>query len=128
LLTRLPFFCLPKYSGINIAFEFHDSWDDGLENSYRSMLEHLYEPSIRGLVLRAYWAWNSTYIPRWTRIWLIDWGGRLPAKYRLGRNGRKSDGRYRFDVLYREEQIPDRHKIDDLIFIDGKTKYVECYM
>ncbi|CAH0034673.1 unnamed protein product, partial [Clonostachys rhizophaga] len=121
LLTRLPFFCLPKYSGINIAFEFHDSWDDGLENSYSSMLDHLYEPSLRGLVLRACWAWNSTYIPRWTRIWLIDRGGRLLAKYRLERSGRKSDFSYRADV-------PDRHKMDGEIFIDGKTKYVECYM
>lgn len=89
------------------------------------MLEHLYEPSIRGLLIRACWAWTSTYIPRWTRIWLIDRGGRLPAKYKPGR---ERDGTYRADVLYSEEHIPDRHKIDDEIFIDGKTKYVECYM
>ncbi|KAI9164165.1 hypothetical protein HJFPF1_05805 [Paramyrothecium foliicola] len=122
LLVRLPFFHLPQASDLNLAFEFHDSWDDGIETNMSSLRSHLLEPSERGLVMRAYWAWVTGKIPRWTRLWLIDRGGRIPDCSKLGR---ESDGRYKTDDVY--GGCFSRRSQWDRIFIDGRNKCVESY-
>jgi hypothetical protein len=124
LLPRLPFYCLPYSPDIDLAFEFQDSWDEGLGMTRDSMLKFLPEPSNRGLVLRAYWAWMKGEIPNWTRMWLIDRGGRLPENYQLSQ---LEDKRYCQDLTYTTKTSPCRPKKDH-VFIDGKIKYVESYM
>lgn len=124
LLTHLPFFHLPHASDINLAFEFHDNWDEGLGMSRESMLKCLPEASHRGLAMRAHWAWMKGEIPRWTRMWLIDRGGRLPANYQLPQ---EDDGRYRHESFRYINEFPCEPEKNH-IFIDGKNRYVESYM
>lgn len=124
LLTHLPFFNLAYASDFNLALEFHDSWDEGLSTKREEILKSLPEASDRGLAMRAYWAWMRGEIPRWTRMWLIDRGGRLPAHYQLSR---EDDNRYRWELVYKMKNFPcepEKHHI----FIDGKNRYVESYM
>ncbi|KAI9148997.1 hypothetical protein HJFPF1_11041 [Paramyrothecium foliicola] len=149
LLTHLPFIHLPFVSEINLAFEFedswvkdmecirsslgkllphpdfplksHDSWVGGLAGIRRSFRKLSQEASVRGLVLRAHLAWVQNQIPRRTRLWLIDRGGRLPAKYKIGG---VDDERYTyFDRHVLNNYKPCNHHF----FIDGKKRYVECY-
>lgn len=55
LLTRLPFFDLPRSREINLALEFDDSWIDGLDMTRGTMLKCLRESSHRGFAMRAHW-------------------------------------------------------------------------
>lgn len=125
LLSHLPFFHLPHTPGMNLAFEFHDSWDEGLGMTRESIVRCLSEASERGLAMRAHWAWRKGEIPRWTRMWLIDRSGRVPANYKLSQ---EDDRRYNYESTYDIKEYrrykPENHNI----FIDGKNKYVESYM
>jgi hypothetical protein len=150
LLTHLPFIHLPFVSDINLAFEFQDSWVEdmkyirrtsgklsphpdfplnsndrwvgglaGIRRSFRKMSR---EASIRGLVLRAHLAWVQNQIPRQTRLWLIDRGGRLPAKYKFGGF---DDKRYTYVDGHVSKVYPKPR--NHHFFTDGKSNYVECY-
>ncbi|KAH7122082.1 hypothetical protein B0J13DRAFT_680236 [Dactylonectria estremocensis] len=122
LLTTLPFFHLPEASDINLGLEFDESWAEGLGTTEESVLKCLGEASPRGVAMRAHWAWKTGFIPRWTRMWLIDQGGGLPANYKISR---EDDGRYEYDTVYHKFPCePENYHI----FIDGKNRYVESYM
>ncbi|KAF7545174.1 hypothetical protein G7Z17_g9394 [Cylindrodendrum hubeiense] len=123
LMTRLPFFHLPRVPDINLALEFHDGWDEGLSMNRASMIECLSEPSDRGLAMRAYWAWRKGEIPRWTRMWLIDRGGRLPTDYQLSR---EDDGRDGHESVDTNNELPCELEKNHT-FIDGKDRYAESY-
>lgn len=125
LLPRLPFFHLPYASDINIAFEFHDSWDGRVGETRKSVQKCLPEASDMGMVMRAHWAWMKGEIPRWTRLWLIDRGGGLTADYYFSR---KHDGRYRYKSLEVINEFPSAPEEEPHTFTDGKDTYVENYL
>lgn len=54
LLTRLPFFHISHALDMNVAFEFHDSWDEDLDARRESIIKCLPEVSHRGLVMRVH--------------------------------------------------------------------------
>jgi hypothetical protein len=116
LLLRLLFFRLPQAPDLNL------SWDEGLELTTRSMRKHRSEALNRDLVMRAYRAWNTGKIPRWTCMWLIDRGERLPANYKLGR---RDDGRYDTGRVYGKRYSSKSQ--ENRIFVDGKNSCVESY-
>lgn len=121
LVTHLPIYHLPRASVINMAFEFDDSWDEGLYVHPRgnSIQACLGEASPRGLVMRAYRAWATGQLPLFARMWLIHRDARLPATYKLGGE----------DLGY-----PDNNSLPMLkwprcepgnVFTDGKNRYGE---
>ncbi|VUC26647.1 unnamed protein product [Clonostachys rosea] len=134
-LTRLPFFQLPYVSDLNLAFEFEDGWEKGLGDTRESVCEHLSEASTRGLVMRAWWDWQTGRIPSWARMYLINPRNDLPRHYRL------ADGfRYFYDPVYSPKYhcktgdgpifVDEQHRYFDgqhRSFFDGEKGYVESY-
>ncbi len=131
LLCRLPFFRLPYATDINLAFEFDDSWDANLPRRRDAVMRAMmWDASHRGVVMRAHWAWMKGEIPRWTRLWLIDRGWRLPANYEVFREEDTPkwthDRRCRFDMTY-QDAFPCAPPAKHQLFSDGKSRYVESY-
>ncbi|KAL1844605.1 hypothetical protein VTK73DRAFT_2181 [Phialemonium thermophilum] len=122
LIRRLPFFHLPYVSDINLAMDFDDSWAN-MDVGRTKAEDLMREPSPRGLAARAYWAWLRGEIPRWTRLWLIDRGGRLPANYKLPAI---NDYRYVIDFVYNRSRYPCKPE-RNRFFTDGARNYVESY-
>jgi hypothetical protein len=128
LLSRLPFFRLPQITEMNLAIEFDDSWVADIKDMTRENFPKFFaEASLRGVVIRAHWDWQLGRVPRWTRLWLIDRGGGLPANYRVGAPidclSDDSDTAFFMEDELANPRPPDRHDT----FVDGRYKYVESY-
>lgn len=103
LLARIPFYRQQRIRTINIAFEFHDSWN---ANMPETPFDLLHEGSPRGLVMRDFWAWTNGELPNQTTIWLIDRGWRPPRGY------------------YKWYNDTECHRV---LFADEKERYQECH-
>jgi hypothetical protein len=139
LLYRLPFSRHPRSPDLNLALEFHDSWNDGLQANNASIYGLLREPSLRGMAVRAFWEWTVNKIPQCSRMWLIDRSNRLPQNYEVGMpTGADGDNRYgMYENLTEGYGMHERlvgtpfevfgAPLKDQTFDDGKHKYVHSY-